>query len=265
MIFYDKKCNFFVKSLIVKIISVNIMKFLYYVASIGNNNIDIKLEILLFNLEYIYKNIKVNYDVIINCYDENDKYIYENIKKLKFVDKIYMYKKEGVLTELFLTNPNNMYIKNYDYILFILDDVKIKNLNILDLIKIKNKYELNIISPKILNATHDFMNQKGLTINNFLEIFCILVNPEDLNKFFNIHKIDNKWMWGVDFLFGFYNMKVGVYNKYVMEHKLKSKSHAEHHNVAHKDMDKYFRKYTPFKILKDVQNKYKSIIKYIDI
>ena len=33
----------FIKSLIVKIISVNIMKFLYYIASIGNNNIDIKV------------------------------------------------------------------------------------------------------------------------------------------------------------------------------------------------------------------------------
>ena len=79
------------------------------------------------------------------------------------------------------------YIDNYDYILFVLDYVKIIHLDINDMIKIKNEYNIQMLSPKILNASHEYMfNYDELTINNFLEIFLLLMTPIDMKKYLSI-------------------------------------------------------------------------------
>ena len=94
-------------------------------------------------------------------------------------------KKKGILTELFLTNPNNIHISNYDYILFIMDDVKIIYMDILAMIDIKKQNNIDILSPKITHSTHAYMNENsGLIITNFLEVYLLLVEPQNLFKFF---------------------------------------------------------------------------------
>ena len=46
-------------------------------------------------------------------------------------------------------------------------------------------------------------------------------------------------MWGVDFLFGYYNMIACVYNKYKVEHVLPSKSNSkEALELMHKYLNK---------------------------
>ena len=50
----------------------------------------------------------------------------------------------------------------------------------------------------------------------------LLLTPKDFVKFLSIHTVDNKWMWGVDFLFGHYNIKVGVAYNFIAEHMLPS-------------------------------------------
>jgi hypothetical protein len=203
------------------------MKLLYYIASIGHPDLTKKINILLHNLTYIYNVIDNKFDIMINCYEEDStiEHIIHNIKGINVIDNYFSYKKKGVLTELFLTNPNNTIMYNYDYIIFILDDVKIINLNIPRIIRLKKQYNIELLSPKIIGSTHTFMNiYNNITINNFLEIYLLILNPDELHKFFSLYTIENKWMWGVDLLFGYYNIRAGIINMYSAQHVLPSKS-----------------------------------------
>ena len=148
------------------------MKLLYYIPAYGKPNLNIKFEILEHNINYISDQIEQSIDLCINFYSPSQEII-KNLKKNKKINKLYVYEKKGVLTELFLTNPNNSKIKDYDYILFILDDVKIININIRKMIEIKNNNKFEILSPKIIKSTHSFMNNfsEGISINNFLEVY----------------------------------------------------------------------------------------------
>ena len=202
------------------------MKLLYYVPAFGQPNLDVKRDILLHNLHYIYQQINEKFDVSISFYD-----VCENIKELlhglPFIENVYIYEKRGILTELFLTNPNNVYNRNYDYIIFTLDDVKIINMNIRRMIQVKRNRNITIMSPKVLKSTHWYMRIKQrnvLTIHNQLEPYLLLLSPRDFNVFCSIHTIKNKWMWGPDLLFGYYNIKAGVLHTNVVEHVLPSKS-----------------------------------------
>jgi hypothetical protein len=213
---------------------------MYYVAALGSNNLDKKLAILYNNLNYIHNDIQTDFDVIINCYDNYD-VINNYMTQFKFISNKMFHNKSGVLTELFLTNPYNHMLKDYDYILFILDDVEIQNVNINNMIAVKKKYNIEIISPGVINATHKFMyshNNKILTINNALEVFCLLLSYNDFVRFLSMHTIKNKWMWGADFLFGHYNIKAGVYFDNYVKHMLPSNSD---HGNAFKLMNEYLK------------------------
>jgi hypothetical protein len=237
------------------------MKFLYYLAAFGNDDIPIKYDILLHNLKYIHNNIKEKFSIVINFYTISAQ-IKASIKKLDFIENTYFYEKTGILTELFLTNPYNNVIHNYDYILFTLDDVKIINIDILNMIEIKNKYNIQILSPKILNSTHPFMNVcNNLTIHNFLEVYMLLLSPIDFETFCSIHTIENKWMWGVDLLFGYYNIKAGVINPYVVNHVFPSKTYR---SDAADMCNQYMRKYTKYTNYEDITNDYYAISQKID-
>ena len=134
------------------------MKLLYYLPAFGNNNLEIKYNILIHNLYYIYNKINKPFDICINFYTISDD-IKVKLKSLSFINELYIYEKEGgILTELFLTNPYNIYISNYDYVLFVLDDVKIMDLDLKNMIEIKEKYNIEILSPKILKSTNVEIN-----------------------------------------------------------------------------------------------------------
>ena len=218
------------------------MKFIYYLAAIGDSGLDKKLDILSKNLNHIYKNINCKFDIVINCYNSFD--IIKNfIAQFDFIGIKYIYNKKGVLTELFLTNPHNASLSNYDYILFMLDDVEIQDMNLNNMINIKEKCGIEILSPKVINSSHPFMNaydSNTLTINNALEVYCLLMKHKDFLRFISIHTIENKWMWGADFLFGFFNIKAGVYNRASVKHMLlPSKKYIDN---AYKLMNVYLKK-----------------------
>jgi hypothetical protein len=233
------------------------MKLLYYLASIGEPNLEIKTEILLNNLNYLYNKLSINFDIIINCYEEKNETIYDTVKKLNFIDNVFFYKKKGVLTELFLTNPYNSNVIHYDYIIFILDDVRILNIDLLDMIKIKNKYNIKLLSPKVINSSHSFMNEHdNLTINNFLEIYFVLLKPKHFYIFLSLYTVENKWMWGIDHLFGHYGIKSGIINKYNVLHELPKKSDKTTAKIC---LSEYLKEKTPFSSLKEIKDKYNPI------
>ncbi len=236
------------------------MRLLYYIASIGNPNLDIKTEILISNLKYIYDDIQCKFDVCINCY-ETDEATYTNLLSilngLVFIDNCYCYVKTGVLTELFLTNPHNAVVDNYDYIMFIMDDVKIFDMKLREMIRIKELLNISVISPKIINSTYSYMHiHNDVTINNFLEIYLLMLTPCDFNRFIGLYTIENRWMWGVDLLFGHFNIKAGVVNKFSAIHMLPSKSN---HKDARTRLDEYINTHSPFKDPWEIFQMYQAI------
>mgnify|MGYP006129733083 CR=1 FL=1 len=241
------------------------MKLLYYIPAFGNPHLDYKINILIDNLKYLYNNIRINFDILVNIY-ETDRTLIKKIKyavkQCKFINNKFYNVKKGILAELFLNCEFNKNIDNYDYILFAFDDVKIIHLDINDMIEIKNKYNIQILSTKILNASYGYMfNYDELTINNFLEIFLLLMTPIDMKKFLSINDIKNKWLWSIDLLFGYYNIKVGVYNKYFCKHIFRNSDYDD----AISDMNYYISKYTNFNSKSDILNNFTPIKDYINI
>ena len=237
------------------------MKFLYYLPAFGEGKMDIKGEILQHNLQYIFNDIKQRFSICLNMYT-NDELLKLRLSTLDYLEHIYVYEKKGVLTELFLTNPSNVHIDSFDYIFFCLDDVKIVNINFQRMIEIKEKYNIEILSPKVTNSTHAFMSDyTNLTINNFLEVYCLLMKPANFKKYLSINTIENKWTWGVDFLFGYYKMKVGILNSYEVHHVLKENS--SNQSECTELMIQYIRQVSHFSNHEDVWRAYKPLIETI--
>jgi hypothetical protein len=223
------------------------MKFLYYLAAIGNPDFETKIDILTKNLNYIYNDINQNFDVIINCYDVN-KDIISFINKIKFpfLDYIYINYQKGKLIELWANNKYHSHISKYDYILFVLDDIEIVNMNIKELFRIKNEYSIEFISPRVEYATWDYMNlysDNKLGITNRLEIYCLLFNCDNFLKFLSINDIENPNIWGVDYIMAHHKIKTAVYYNFNVIHKLQTKSNTiQNYDKAILDMDKFFKK-----------------------
>jgi hypothetical protein len=241
------------------------MKFLYYLACIGNPDLDDKMRILINNLRYIYDDIKCPFDICVNCYETDEtvyNHIFDKLRSLGFIENCYMHVKRGVLTEVFLTNEYNKLVDNYDYIMFIMDDVKIMDMNLLEMIRIKKLLNISVISPQIIGATYLYMyNNTGITINNFLEIYLVLLSPADFKQFIGLYTIENRWMWGIDLLFGYYNIKAGIVYKFSAMHMLPSKSNK---NEGQQGLDIYFSSYTPFKNQSDILQKYSVFLLHYD-
>lgn len=237
------------------------MKFLYYLAAIGNPNLNIKIDILKHNLIYINNNIQQNYDIIINNYNDNLN-LHDIIDSfnLNFLDNIYIHNKKGILSELWFSNEYHSKINDYDFILFILDDVKILNIDIPKMIFIKSKYNIEFLSPKVLKATWEYMKHpkyKNLVLTNRVEIFCILLTPIDFKKFMDINDIENPYFWGLDYIISHFNIKTAIYHEHVVEHLIETEKNDLLFNVKVNQMSKYLKKYG-YSSDKEIINKYRN-------
>lgn len=217
------------------------MKLCVYLAAIGEPYGTKKLILLENNLNKIYENVHENFDIIINCFDKN--LSFEKINDLHFIDNIYIYRKNGVLAELWYNNKFNYLIKNYDYLILILDDVLIEKLDIDHMIRSLSKFNLKFVSPVIKNSTWNCMEKhlkcnNVVSINYILELYFFLMKADDFKLFLSLHEKDNIWTWGIDHLFDYYNINVGVSYKNECKHLIKGKNNKK----AENDMNLYIKK-----------------------
>lgn len=239
------------------------MKILYYLAGIGGPNYDVKINILVNNINSLYDEIKEPIDMIINMYEYNEDLI-KLIKENKKIGESYINLRKGVLVELWKKNGFNNLVKKYDYVLFIYDDVKIKKYSVKENIEKLKRLKLDILSPLVEKATHPFMKigrKEEIKIMNSLEIYFILMKPETFYKYLDIQDIENKWTWGTDFLFGYYKIKCGINCNNIVLHNYPQKNR-ECLGDAYRGMIKYLNK-LGFKNLSEVIEKYPPLIKII--
>lgn len=245
------------------------MKFIYYLAAIGNPDFEIKIDILKKNLHCIFKDINQNFDILINCYDDANVTSVVNKTVFPFLDNIYINYKPGKLIELWNDNPYHVYITNYDYILFILDDIEIKNINVSELIQIKNQHNIEFISPRVEHSTWEYMNMYSgdqLAITNRIEVYCLLFDYGNFMKFLSINDIENPNTWGVDYIMAHYKIKTAICYKFNVIHKLQNKSNTiKNYDQAIIDMDKFFKK-NGYNSREDFLNKFPNdIIEVIEL
>lgn len=217
-------------------------KFLYYLSAIGENMLNDKLSILKENLLYIHKNINMDFDIILNCYDDDITKIQNMIHSFHFLNKIMIHKKKGRLVELWESNPYHGMISKYDYILYIMDDVLINNLDMKEFIDIKKKHKISFLSPKIMGGTWEYMRNRDnvLGFSNRIEIFCLLFDKDDFIKFMDINDIENPHTWGVDLLLGYFNIKSAICYKFMATHMLPSNTDG---GKACSEMNNYLMKH----------------------
>ena len=238
--------------------------FLYYLAAIGSPDMGKKVKILLDNLQSLYKNLQSSFDIMVNCYDIENKTLEPMLKSLPFLKNIYFYKKKGRLVELWKTNPYHSNLSKYMYILYILDDVKIDKLNLLELVSIKRLYEIEFLSPKVVGGTWDYMrNQPSntLALANNIELFCLLLTSNDFNKLMEINDIENAYTWGVDLLLGHFQIKSAIYFNNCVTHCLSTNTDRK---IAADQMHDYIRKHG-YKTVDEIREKYPAIYKVISL
>ena len=243
------------------------MNLLYYLAAIGEENFSLKKKIFFKNIKKISTDINKKIDVIVNIYTKDQEF--ENdIKSSVYINKAFIYNKKGMLPELFLTNPYNNEIDNYNYVLFIVDDVSIKNGNINDIIDVKNKHNLDIISPSVIQATHKFMHPSKinrLRIANFIEFYLYIVTPNILQKMFTYHCKKNSLLWGYDLLLGHFNFKSGIYENYICKHHCRQYMDTKIKHISGSRLMINFIKKYGFNSTDEIMKQYPPIINRINL
>jgi len=239
------------------------VKFIYYLAAIGEQDLEVKKDILYYNLNYIYNQLNENFDIMINCYEEE-----YDVKKIidtnmfPYINNIYFHCKKGMLFELWYTNPYHDELKKYDFIFFILDDVKIKFLDMKEFIYVKNTFNVELLSPRVEDCVWDYMHYEignRLAFTNRLEIFCLLLTYDDFIKYLFINDIDNSYIWGVDLLMAHFDIQSAIFYKFTVIHKLPGGKHGQKAGEA---MNKYLKKHG-YENLEEVISRYPEPMKKI--
>tara|TARA_B100000214_G_C23941826_1_gene616078 strand:+ start:155 stop:1303 length:1149 start_codon:yes stop_codon:yes gene_type:complete len=206
----------------------NNLNILYYLCPIGQPNLGSKTSFLKHNLVYIndeLNKLKENKKIsnfsltlFVNTYAGAPGM--KNIKKvcdsMDFLSEVTFHRKEGYLTEVFLDNPHNKKASNYDYVFFILDDVKIKrgDFNLERIFESINRHKLDALTPLVEKAspwtTYNKPNvPKRLRHLTAAEIYLFIIAGGSFRRFLSFFTKRNCAWWGLDFCWGKLNFKVG--------------------------------------------------------
>ena len=69
-----------------------------------------------------------------------------------------------------------------------------------------------------------------------------MLSPKDFINFSSINTIEEKWTWGVDHLFGYYNIEAAVYMDFYLNHMLASNMSKNEYSDATILMNNYLEK-----------------------
>ena len=237
------------------------LRFAYYLGGIGEPNLDKKQSILSNNLKTISHELNQKIDLFIcdySCKFELDPALDE------YVENCYIFHKKGILAQLWLQNYNNYKLIDYDFVMLMIDDIDITQLSIKRLMENKAKYDVQIISPMVKDATQSYMFTKPsddaiFAYTNKIECYCYLFKPIDFFKYLSLHEMDNPYLWGVDCLYNYFNISTGLDYTNTVHHCIKGRCYGN--SRADKDMLKYIRK-RGFKSYEQLKQIYKPREQY---
>jgi hypothetical protein len=214
---------------------------LVIIPGVGDPYFPVKKDILTKNINIIKKTFSGNIDFKIFNYSDNT-----------FPAEIPVIKEKGIIGEYLYKYITPSLVKDYNYILVLLDDIElVEGYNIDNMIFMLEELSLDIISPSLTSNskyTWEFMlennNYKNkLRIVNFCECFCYLMSQESYIKYYSLLDKETYWLWGIDMVL--YNMgfKMGIYNEYKINHHFKSESYYPHLPNPFEEMEKKYKKF----------------------
>lgn len=189
------------------------------IIAFGEPETTLKLNTLKNNIDKI-KKYNYNLDIHLNLYTIDPNLVQQI---LEIDPTIIINQSKGYLLELlYKFNKPEQYVY-YDHIIMFLDDVEITNVDFDDMILKQTKFDLDIISPKIINATYDYMyNSNGLRFATSIEFFMYIFTPLSYKKYFEYLDKNHSTMWGYDVILYYgIGLKCAIDYNYSCNHLLK--------------------------------------------
>ena len=223
-----------------------------YVGGFGPQKLEEKLNVLENNLRLLSNQMKNPLDVIVNCYHQgSNRKLEELFKKLRvgrIIQESWVHcVPGGVLAGMWITNPYNKNVLNYNQVVMILDDVSIQHLQLVEFEQEKTANKLDIISACVTNSSHpklmEMQEGESVKLNSSAEMFLYLMDPVAFQKYISIQKPGNPWIWGVDFLLKHIGFSVGISSKCKCYHMF---SNLDRNNATkQRDMIRYLDSFYP--------------------
>jgi hypothetical protein len=201
-----------------------------FLIGFGMPNIEIKLDILVRNLE-ILKKWKDIYTLDLHIYMYNPEFagVLGDINFIDYVNSIDIVCKPGIVGEFIYNDVSKIY-NNYDYNILFLDDIELhRDFDLEKLLKVYNLEGLDILSlPLTIRSphSHTFMLQQldmikaGYTYRetNFAELFFYFISSKSFPKYLSLFTKNTRWCWGIDLALGEYGFKIGILEIYPITH-----------------------------------------------
>lgn len=210
-------------------------KILVFISGFGQPHKEHKMEILEHNLKQLHqtKPNKSIIDVWIAQYD--DSFIITDEFNPYISGKLTIFHEKGFVGHFIRTIATPERVKEYDYILCLMDDVELDpNINLEEMIHVKEEWNLNIVSPsmsQVGKAQFRYMfaiedPNLYLRMTNACEYFCYLMDYNSYCRYHSYFHEDNPYMWGMDgILVKHIKLRVALLNKMTMTHYYKNENY----------------------------------------
>lgn len=210
------------------------------ISGFGLPHWDHKVEILKNNLEKIHDS-KVWKKVQVCICQYSDPTLYQLPKELMDLYSIEIIYEKGIVGEFIHRYASPDCIANYDYILCLLDDIELQQINWNPMIHYVKALEFDLLSPALSSDSkyqYTYMLQEPynlatIKVTACCEYFCIFANTRNFKKYYEHVDPNNPWMWGLDLILTKHlGLKVGVVNTMVMKHWYKNECYQDRPDIS---------------------------------
>jgi hypothetical protein len=206
------------------------------IPAIGDSHFVEKVGILdrnLTNIKQYPESADIELSIRIFLYTPNILYLnmlLEVVTQHIPIEKIIIHEEPGYLGEFIYRYIQPSLLIDYDYLLFLLDDVELSENFYLDRwIQCYHQHRLDILSPTILRhcQSHQVMKQpewadhrrgSEISIVNMCEFFSYFMTPAIYYRYYNMYNENTKTMWGIDLAMYHAGFRMGLHNKVTLNH-----------------------------------------------
>ena len=202
------------------------------ITGFGNPHWEHKVSILENNLKKITAYPWNYVDITICQYEDPNRY--QIPKNLIDTYKLTIKYEKGIVGQFIKKWANPISLKGYEYVLLLLDDIELVNIDFEKLLTYQKEFNLDIATPCLtLDSKYQYSYllhmpspNLSLKIANVCEYFCMFFPLSSFATYYEHIYEDNPWMWGLDLvLYKHIGMKVGLLNNFQMKHWYKSEAY----------------------------------------
>jgi hypothetical protein len=144
------------------------------------------------------------------------------------MEKVIFHEEPGYLGEFIYRYIQPAKMLEYDYLLFLLDDVELSGNFYLDRwIQCYHDHQLDILSPTIKKecTSHQVMKQPGnvetgkeISIVNMCELFSYFMTPAVYYRYYQMYNENTRSLWDIDLAMYHAGFRMAVHNKVTLHH-----------------------------------------------